>query len=508
MKQCRDRRLLLSATALLVVGFIAWSAGCGRRASPGSYDLVIANGRVIDPETGLDAIRHVAIEHGSIAAISEQSLQGRETLDASGLVVAPGFIDLHAHGQDARSALLQAQDGVTTALDMESGVYPVDTWYRSREGKAPIHFGASASHRAARIYVKHGIEVGHSPTDHAHPEILTTLRAWQNERASPEEETRLTEALGRALDDGALGIGLQPAYVPGARHDEVFRVFELAGMRGATVFVHSRSAGEIEPRSSLEAFQEVLANAAASGASLHIVHVTSSGLRQTPLILSMIEGARRHGLDVSVEAYPYTAGSARLASALFDGNWQEERGISYANLQWAATGERLTKETFDTYRLLTGWVIIHGIPEEVVDAAMKHPLVMIASDGIPFDTGGEHPRGAGSFSRVLGHYVRERGVLTLMDALRKMTVMPAQRLEQFVPAMRHKGRIRVGGDADLTIFNPQTVRDQGTFEKPMQPSAGIEHVLVSGTFVVRAAKPVDGAFPGRALRNEVKRKAG
>lgn len=338
--------LLLAA----VIG-VAVSLGCYRSDPGGSaavpYDLVVANGRVVDPETGLDAVRHVAIRNGSIAAISEQPLQGRDAIDASGLVVAPGFIDLHAHGQDERSALLQAQDGVTTALDLESGVYPVETWYRSREGKAPIHFGASASHRAARIYVKHGIEVGHSPTDHAHPELLTTLRAWQRERASPEEVTRITDAVGRALNDGALGIGLQPAYNPGARHDEVYRVFEVAARRGATVFVHTRSSGDIEPRSSLEAFQEVLANAAASGASLHIVHITSSGLRQTPLILSMIEGARRHGVDVSVEAYPYTASSTRLASALFDGQWQEERGISYADLQWAATGERLTKETFD-----------------------------------------------------------------------------------------------------------------------------------------------------------------
>jgi N-acyl-D-aspartate/D-glutamate deacylase len=487
---------------------VAVTLGCDRSGPGGPaavrYDLVVANGRVIDPATGLDAIRHVGVQDGSIASISEQPLQGRDTIDASGLVVAPGFIDLHAHGQDERSALLQARDGVTTALDLESGVYPVEAWYRSREGKAPIHFGAPASHRAARIFVKHGIEVGHSPTDHAHPELLTTVRAWQKERASPEEVTRITDAVGRALDDGALGIGLQPAYNPGARHDEVYRVFELAGRRGAPVFVHTRSSGDVEPRSSLEAFQEVLANAAASGAPLHIVHITSSGLRQTPLILSMIEGARRRGLDVSVEAYPYTASSTRLASALFDGQWQEERGISYGDLQWAATGERLTRQTFDKYRKEPGWVIIHGIPADVADAAIEHPLVMVASDGIPFDTGGEHPRGAGSFARTLGRYVRERQVLTLMDALRKMTLMPAQRLETFVPAMKKKGRIGVGSDADLTIFNAGTIADRATFEKPMQPSVGIEHVLVAGTFVVRAGKPVAGAFPGRPVRNDVR----
>lgn len=493
----------------LLLGLILAVTCAGREqsASSSSYDLVVANGRVIDPESGLNAVRYVGIRNGTIAAISEQAIQGRETIDANGLVVAPGFIDLHAHGQDERSALLQAQDGVTTALDMESGVFPVDAWYRSREGKAPIHFGASAAHRSARVYVKHGIEVGHSATDHAHPEVAT-LRAWKDDSATPEEVARLTDLLDRALDDGALGIGLLLGYTPGANHEEIFRVFEFAARRGATVFVHTRSTGEIEPRSSLEAFQEVLADAAVNGASLHIVHVTSSGLRQTHVILSMIEKSRKRGLDVSVEAYPYTAGSTRLRSALFDGDWQRERGISYSDLQWSETGERLTKETFEKYRKESGWVIIHGIPEDVVDEAIKHPLVMIASDGIPFDTGGEHPRGAGTFSRILGRYVRERGLLDLVDGIRKMTLMPAQRLEGFVPAMRNKGRVRVGADADLTIFNPTTIIDIATFEKPMQPSSGIEHVLVSGTFVVKAGKPVEGAFPGRPVRNPVKPKAG
>jgi len=481
--------------------------GCAQFASPSSYDLVIANGRVMDPESDVDAVRYVGIGSGTIAAISEQAIQGRETVDAKGLIVAPGFIDLHAHGQDGRDALLQAQDGVTTALDMEAGVYPVNAWYRSREGKAPIHFGASVGHRNARVYVKHHIEMGHAPTDHAHPEVVTTLRARQDDPASPQEVPKLIDLLDRALDDGALGIGLMPAYTPGARHDEILRVFELAARRGATVFVHARSTGAIEPRSSLEAFQEVLADAAASGASLHMVHIASAGLRQTPLILSMIEGAKRHGLDVSVEAYPYMAGSTRLASAFFDGDWQHELGISYSDLQWSATGERLTKQTFEKYRKQTGFVIIHAIPEDVVDAAIKHPLVMIASDGIPFDTGGEHPRGAGTFSRVLGRYVRERRLLSLIDGLRKMTLMPAQRLEGFVPAMKNKGRVRVGADADLTIFNPATIIDNATYEKPMQPSGGIEHVIVSGTFVVKAGRVVEGAFPGRPIRNPVKPKA-
>jgi dihydroorotase len=488
---------------LTIAGSFALSS-CSTARSGNSeqrtYDLVLSHGRVMDPESGLDAIRDVGIQGDQIAVISERPLQARERIDVTGLVVAPGFIDLHAHGQDERSARLQAQDGVTTALDMEGGVYPAAVWYASRERKAPINFGASAGHLAARIKVKHGIDVGHRPTDHEHPELVTTVKGWEYDKASPAEIDQLVAYLDQALADGALGIGVQPAYAPGSGRDEIFRVFQLAARRGATVFVHVRSTGETEPASSLAAMQEVFADAATSGAALHIVHVTSSGLRQTPIILEMIEGARKRGLDISVEAYPYTAGATRLASAIFDEGWQQQLGISYGDLQWAATGERLTKETFQKYRRQPGWVIVHMIPEEIADLAIDHPLVMIASDGIPFDTGGEHPRGAGTFSRVLGHYVRERGRLSLMDGLRKMTLMPAQRLERFAPEMEKKGRLRPGTNADVTVFDPATIIDRATYDKPMQPSAGIVHVLVNGTFIVKGSRYVEGVFPGRAVR--------
>ena len=504
----RSAVVLVGAAVLGALASESKSEAAQAPSGPVLYDVVLSHGRVMDPESGLDAIRNVGIEKGRIAAISEKTLAGRETLDVSGLVIAPGFIDLHAHGQDQRSATLQAHDGVTTALDMEAGVFPVTEWYKSREGKAPINFGASAGHIAARIKLKQGIDVGHRPTDHAHPELVTQLKGWEYEKATPDEIDRLVQLLDNALDQGALGLGVQPAYTPGAGRDEIFRVFQLAARRGATVFVHVRYGGDVEPASGIAAMQEVLADAAASGSSLHIVHVTSSGLRQTPIILEMIDGARKNGLDVTTEAYPYTAGSTRLASALFDEGWQQRVGVSYGDLQWSATGERLTKETFEKYRKQTGWVIIHMIPESVANLAIENPLVMIASDGIPFDTGGEHPRGAGTFSRVLGHYVRERGQLTLMNALRKMTLMPAQRLERFVPQMQNKGRLREGADADITVFDPASVADRATYEKPMQPSAGIVHVMVGGTLVVKDGKSLEGVLPGQPIRRPTKRAAG
>ena len=206
-------------------------------------------------------------------------------------------------------------------------------------------------------------------------------------------------------------------------------------------------------------------------------------------------------MDVTTEAYPYTATQTRLESAIYNEGWQESFGITFKDLQWVATGERLTAETFARYRKEGGSVIGHAIPEEISRLAAANPRVMVASDGLIENRQG-HPRGAGTFARVLGVYVREQKALSLMDAIRKMSLLPAQRLEKAVPAMRAKGRIKVGADADLTIFDPATVIDRATFEQPAQYSEGIRHVLVGGVFVVRDEKIVEGAKPGKAVRRQ------
>jgi N-acyl-D-aspartate/D-glutamate deacylase len=464
----------LVAAALIMV--------CLARAQAQQFDLVIANGRIMDPATGLDAVMQVGIRGGKIAAVSPEALHGRAVLDAKGLVVAPGFIDLHSHGQTPENYLFKAMDGVTTALEMEVGVSPVSQWYAAREGKALINFGASSGHLPARMAVMHD-SGGLLPRDKA------VERA-----ATPEEQRQIAELARRGLEEGALGVGLGIAYVPLASRAEILGLFHLAAEKKTAVYVHMRNGGPVEP-GVIDALQEVIADAAATGAAAHLVHITSMGLRETPLCLEMIEGARRRGLDITTEAYPYTAGMTDIGSAIFSEGWQARQGgITFSDLQWAATGERLTAATFARYRQKGGMVAIHSIPEDIVKLAISDPSIAIASDGI-LENGKGHPRAAGTFTRVLGRYVREQHVLTLMDAIRKMTLLPAQRL-----GIQSKGRIAVGADADLAIFDAGRVTDRATYENPAQYSEGMVYVLVNGVPVVRDGRLVEGVAPGRGLR--------
>jgi dihydroorotase len=459
-------------------------------AAPETYDVVLANGRVMDPASGLDSIRHIGITGGRIAAISAEPLEGDTVVDVSNHVVAPGFIDLHAHGQTTGDMELQVQDGVTTALELEIGVYPVTPWYQSMDGKAPVNYGATVSHVGARFAVFHpGVAIGSYATNRS-----AASPAGANQPADSVRLDSLVTALRRGLDQGALGIGFGINYTPAATPAEIERMFRVAAERRVTAFVHTRAFG-------LASIREIIGTAVTTGAALHIVHIGSSSIGATPEVLALIDSVRIAGHDVTTEVYPYTAAATAIESAIFNPGWQENFKIGYGDVAWALTGERLTRESFERYRKQGGWVIIYMMKEEDVSRAVAHPGVLIASDGVPFVNGTGHPRGAGTFARTLGHYSRERRVLPLMDALAKMTILPARRLEGHVPAMTNKGRLAVGADADITVFDPATVIDRATFEQPTLTSAGIPHVLVNGTFVVRDGRLVKGVFPGRAVRN-------
>lgn len=459
-----------------------------------SYDLVLANGRVMDPASGLDAVRHVGISGGRIAAISEQPLTGNSIMDVSGHVVAPGFIDLHAHGQNTSDMQIKARDGVTTALDLEAGVYPVAKWYEWMAGKAPLNYGATVGHITVRFATMHpDFEVGHWATQRSRIARLGPNPAGANKVANAEEVKAMEKATRLGLDEGALGVGFGINYTPAAEPSEIEALFRVAAERKVPAFVHTRAFG-------IAAIREAIATAKTTGAALHIVHIGSSAIGDMPEALKLIDESKAAGMDLTTEVYPYIAASTVLESAMFNPGWQDNLKISYHDLAWAATGERLTQESFERYRKQGGWVIIYMLKDENVEKAIAHPGIMIASDGVPFIDGKGHPRGAGTFARVLGHYSREKKLLPLMEALAKMTILPARRLEGHVPAMKTKGRLTVGADADVTVFNPATVLDRATFDAPTTPSAGILHVIVNGTFVVRDSALLEDARPGRAVR--------
>jgi hypothetical protein len=452
------------------------------------YDLVIEGGRVLDPETGLDAVRNVGIRDGKIARVTAEALSGRRVVHAGGLVVAPGFIDLHQHGQDMVSQRVKALDGVTTALELEIGAPDVAQFLKAKEGHALIHYGTSASHVAARAAV-FGAPLPAGT-------ILPKSGPATDLAATPEQIEAIRQRLRAELDAGGLSVGMGIQYTPGATRLEVIDMFRVAAERGLPVYTHLRSAGRIEPGSSIESVGEVIGAAAVTGASLHIVHVNSTCLRDSLECLAMIEGARARGLDVTTEAYPYIAGMTAVNSALFNPGWREKLGIDYSDLVLPDTGEHLTRQRFEELHSsdTTHWVLVFANTQEIVDKVIPHPLVMIASDGHE-----GHPRNAGTYSRVLAQYVREKGTVTLMDAIRKMSFMPAQMLERSTPVGRQKGRLQEGCDADIVVFDAATISDRATFEKPMEPSVGVRYLMVGGTVVVDEGKIVPDVFPGGAI---------
>lgn len=494
---------LFKTTAVLFAVMICFYI-TGTAQSTILYDIVLSGGRVIDPETKLDAIRNVGIINNRIAQISSEPLKGKETINVSGLVVAPGFIDLHIHGRSNVEQEYQLHDGVTTALELEWGVEHLGKWYASRKGKALINYGASVNWPFERFKalgkyqpaVDSLLQVTLKGEANIGVMTNTILRA-ANEAISPDEMNQTLANIKASLAEGGIGIGAPIGYLPKTNPNELFQVYKLAGEMQALVFSHVRQPDIIS-------IQEAITDAMLTGAPLHIVHINSMSLGNIGLSLEMVNAAAKKGFDISTELYPYTAGSTGLQSAMFDEGWQQRLGISYADLQWVATGERLTKETFDAYRKTGGVVILHVMKPEWIKTGIAASGVMIASDGMTYAKLA-HPRTAGTFSRVLGKYVREEKVIDLNTAIEKMTLLPAKRLENIAPVMRFKGRIQVGADADITIFNPTTIIDKATFEKGLEFSAGIEYVMVNGSFILKNGETVNNIFPGQAVYGKFKK---
>ena len=468
------------------------------------YDIVLSGGRVIDPETKLDTIKNIGVINNRIAQISSVPLKGKENINVAGLVVSPGFIDLHVHGRDNLAQEYQLHDGVTTALELEWGIENLKEWYATRKSRALINYGASVNWPFERFKAmdkykenfKESIQItlsGESSLE----SLFKIISPSYTDIPSQEEMQKTINNIIQSLDAGGIGIGIPVGYLPKTKSEELFRIFQLAAELKLLVFSHVR-----EPN--ILSIQEAISNAAMTGAPLHLVHINSMALGQIQLALDMIRSANERGLDISTELYSYTAASTLLNSAFFDEGWQDRLGISYGDLQWVANAERLTKETFDSYRKSGGTVIIHMMKPEWIKTGIAFPDVIIASDGMPYSKLA-HPRTAGTFSRVLGKYVREEKVISLNEAIEKMTLLPAKRLENSSPMMRFKGRLQVGADADITIFNSETVKDRASFENGLKFSEGIEYVLVNGVFVLKNGKTLHNIFAGQPIYGKFKK---
>jgi N-acyl-D-aspartate/D-glutamate deacylase len=456
----------------------------GAEAPPPSdtvFDVVITGGRVMDPDTGYDQVANVGVLGERIALISTDPLTGKSTVDAAGKVVAPGFIDVLSYEPNSYGVWYKLGDGVTTNLGMHGIKTPVDAsqFFDSYQGAntPPLHFGGAFSDQWYRDSV--GIK----------------------STASASQISRLEDDLNSQLDEGFIGLAVDPEYAPYITYDEYAGLGTAAQRAGMPLFTHIRYSSPTEGASSLDAIDEVLKVARETGVSLHVDHIPSMATHVMPEAMARIEAARAEGLDVTGCFYPYTFWGTYLASARFNGDWQTRFRITYDDLQLAGSSERLTATSFKKYQAQNKLVVAYAIPQDDVNAAVQAPWTMVGSDAIPESSNNNHPRGAGCFSRLVGPYVRDLGVISLMDAVAKCTIIPAKRVQNRVPMMARKGRMQMGADADITVFDPATVADASTVEKPAVYSTGIDTVLVMGQVAkdptgvkkdVRAGRPITG----------------
>ncbi|MDB4871058.1 MAG: hypothetical protein JWL97_2062, partial [Gemmatimonadales bacterium] len=309
------------------------------------YDRVILGGHVMDPASQLDAVRNIGLLDGRIAVITTQDVRGRDTIDARGFVVAPGFIDIHAHGQTPETYRFQSLDGVTTSLELELGTSDVAAWYRDRSAGERINYGVSIGHIKVRMLVMHDSGTVMPVSDGAY-------RA-----ASPAQIAEIAKRIETALAEGAVDIGAGFPYTPAATREELLSVFRVAAMTRTPVHVHIRPG--------VAGLKEALSLASETNSPLHVVHINSAGLAETPAMLEMIRDARAHGHDVTTEAYPYDAGMTEIQSATIQDVYKSAPDARFAELEWAGTGERLNRESFERYSRIGGPVVVHTNTEQM-----------------------------------------------------------------------------------------------------------------------------------------------
>lgn len=494
-----------------------------------THDLVFRNGRVIDPESGLDQVCDLAVSGGKIAAIGGAVADGASEIEAGGLLVTPGFIDLHGHGQSLPADRMQAFDGVTTSLELEAGALPVGEWYaRQAAVGRTLNHGCAANWIAARIAVMNKVPPEPSLRFMAQHE---EDRRWADGVASDTEVEAITGWLRQGLDEGAIGIGLLNAYAPGSGVKEMTEVCAVAAEYGVPTYTHIAYMANVDPRSSIEAYTRLIGYAGSTGAHMHICHFNSTSLLDVEKAAALVRKAQAQGLKVTVEAYPYGTGSTVLSAAFFrDPTFAARSGRDWSALEMVDTGRRFSthdevvRAQAQDPGALVLWhfldVDVNQRHRDMLDASVLFPGGAIASDAMPWtrpdgsiydgdewplpDGTSSHPRSAGTFTRFLRQWVRERQAIGLVEGIAKCTLIPARILQECTPAFAAKGRLQVGCDADIAVLDWERLTDRAEFKAMNRAAEGVRHLLVNGVPVIAAGMLQRDARPGRALRRPMR----
>jgi len=483
------------------------------------YDIVIEGGRVIDPESGLDALRNIGIVGNEIRAIATSELRGRKKIDARDLIVVPGLIDMHSHALDLAGQRLQAMDGVTTALELESGVPDVASAYAeaAQDGRL-INYGYSASWAGVRMHVMAG-----ESRNATSRQILEKLGAerWKRD-AMPSERAKMRDLLENQLQGGALGIGILLGYSPYADPSEMIDVARLAQENGLPTFTHARPLVEQDPSVPVDGAREIAEIAASTGAHMHYCHINSTSNQHIDRACQVIDGAIAEGARITAESYPYGAGMTVVGAQSLHPETLSAYELEATDIIYSRTGRALSslEELAELRRVDPGGLVFERYFDEETSPHRLSRMLSpkdwaVVSDAMPLVWNGRqddtqwpiparaitHPRSAGTFGRTLKLALKGSLGLTLGEAVSKCTLQPATILEATSPAMRRKGRLQVGCDADITIFDPQVVSDQATYRNTTRTSRGFSHVLVGGVLVVHEGNLQMDMRPGRPVRN-------